>query len=79
MKINFGGVIEDIKSNETVKAVTDKVEDVVEQLTSNETVQQAGEFVKEQGERAGQFLKESAESIGQSDFFKKLKDIAGVK
>ena len=48
-------------------------------MTSNETVQQAGEFVKEQGERAGQFLKESAESIGQSDFFKKLKDIAGVK
>ena len=51
----------------------------MEQLTSNETVQQAKEFVSEQTDRAGEFIKESAESVEKSGFFQKLKGLFGLK
>ena len=78
-KPSYLEVINDINENETVKAVREKIEDTVEQLTSNETVQQAKEFVSEQTDRAGEFVKESAESIEKSGFMQKLKSLFGLK
>ena len=71
--------IEEFTQSDAVKAVREKVENAVEQLTSSETAQQAQAFVSEQAERAGEFLKETAENLGNSDIFKKLKDIAGIE
>ena len=79
VKEKVEGVINDISENETVKAVREKIDETVEQLTSNETVQQAKEFVSEQTDRAGEFIKESAESVEKSSFFQKLKGLFGLK
>ena len=73
-----GDAIEEFSQSDAVKAVREKVENAVDQLTSSETAQQAQAFVNEQAERAGEFLKETTENIGKSDIVKKLKDIVGI-
>ena len=73
------GVLNDIAENETVKAVREKIEDTVEQITSSETAKQAKDLVSEQADRAEEFVKESAENIEKSGFVQKLKNLFGLK